>query len=82
MTERGGELDLAEEAVGAERRRQLGVNDLERDRPLLPEVLSQVDRGHPAATDLALDAKAVGQGSLKSSGGIGQMVSGEAPAIR
>ena len=55
MAEPGGDLDLAQEALGAERGRQLGVEDLERDLAVVPEVLGEVDRGHPAAAELALE---------------------------
>ena len=34
---------------------QLGVQDLERDRPVVPEVMGEVDRGHAAAAELALE---------------------------
>ena len=62
MLEPGGELDLAEEALGAERGGELGMEHLERDRAVVPEVLGQVDGGHAAAAELALDAVAVGEG--------------------
>ena len=50
-----GELDLAAEALGAERRGEIGVQHLERDRTVVLRVLREVDRGHPAAPELALD---------------------------
>ena len=46
MLEPGGEPDLALEALGAERGGELGVEHLERDRPVVPEVAGEVDRGH------------------------------------
>ena len=55
MLEPGGEPDLALEALGAERGGQLGVEHLERDRAVVLEVLGQVDRGHAAAPELALE---------------------------
>jgi len=51
----GGELDLALEALGTEGQGQLGMEDLERDRALVPDVTSQVYRGHTAASQLALE---------------------------
>ena len=45
----GGEPDFTLEAFGAERRRQLGVQHLEGDRAVVPEVVGEVDRGHAAA---------------------------------
>ena len=34
---------------------ELGVEHLERDRAVVPEVLGEVDRGHAAAAELALE---------------------------
>ena len=59
MLEPGGGLDLAQEALGAERRGELGVQHLERDGAVVPEVAGEVDGGHAAATELALEAVAV-----------------------
>ena len=55
MIEAGGDLDLAEEAVGAERGGELGVEDLERDGAVVLAVVGQVHGGHAAAAELALD---------------------------
>lgn len=54
MAELGGELDLAEEALGAQGSGNLRVNQLERNRALLPEVMRQIDRGHAAPAQLAI----------------------------
>ena len=51
----GGEADLPEEALGAERRGELGVEHLERHRPVVAEVVGEADRGHAAAAELALE---------------------------
>jgi hypothetical protein len=40
---------------------ELGVQDLEGYMPIVPEVVREVDRGHPAATKLPLDCVPVGQ---------------------
>ena len=61
MLEPGGELDLALEALGAERGGELGVQDLERDRAVVLQVLREVDRGHAPTAERALDRVAVGQ---------------------
>ena len=58
---RAGESDLALEALGPERGGELGVEHLERDRPLVPEVVGEVDGGHAAAAELALEGVAVGE---------------------
>ena len=61
MLEPGGEPDLALEALGAERGGELGMEHLERDRAVVPEVLGEVDRGHAPAAELALERVAVPQ---------------------
>ena len=61
MLESCGELDLAKEALGSQARRQLGMEHLERHRPLVPEVLGEEDGGHAAAPELALDRVAIRQ---------------------
>ncbi len=68
MLESGGELDLAQEPVGTQARGELGVEGLQRHGTVVPEIVSQEDGRHTAATQLALDPKAVRQGSLKPSG--------------
>jgi hypothetical protein len=62
MLQPGGEADLAEEPLGAQAGGDLRVEHLEGHRPIVLEVLRQVDRGHPTAAKLALDAVAIGQG--------------------
>ena len=65
MLQPGGQPDLALEPLGAERGGQLGVEHLERDRAVVAEVLRQVDGGHAAAPELALEPVAVGEGGLE-----------------
>ena len=50
-----------EEPLGADHGGELGAQHLERDLAIVPEVVRQVDRGHPALAQLALDPVAVGQ---------------------
>ena len=59
-----GREDLSLEPLGAERRGELGVQHLERDRPVVLEVPGQEDRGHPAPAQLALDRVAAAQAVL------------------
>ena len=66
MLQPGGDPDLAEEPLGSERGGELGAQHLERHGPIVPEVVGEVDRGHAAAAELALDAVAIGQGVGKS----------------
>jgi hypothetical protein len=49
----------------AEDRSQLRVEHLERDRPVMADIVGTVDHSHAARTQLALDAVAVGEGGLK-----------------
>ena len=67
----GGELDLSLEALGAQRLGQVGVEHLERDRPLVAEVLGQVHDGHAAAAELPLERVASAQPSLQLRAQIG-----------
>ena len=67
MLQPGGEPDLAQEPLGAERGGELGVQHLERDLAVVLEVVREVDRGHAAAAELALERVAVGQGADRRS---------------
>ncbi len=55
MLEPGGELDLALEPVVAHAGGELRMEQLERHRPVVPEVAGEVDRGHAPAPELALE---------------------------
>ena len=72
MGEPSGDLDLAQEALGADGGSELGAQDLERDGPIVPEVAGEIDGGHAAASELALDAVAIGQGGRQEVGRLGQ----------
>ena len=63
VLQHGGKLDLAQEALGAERGGQLGPEHLHGDVALVPEIAREVHGGHAALPELALDGVAVGQGS-------------------
>src|SRR2546427_706492 len=52
-------------ALGAERRGDLGPEDLDGDFAMVLQVLGEVDGCHPAAPQLALERVAVGQGSAE-----------------
>ena len=54
-------LDLGEKAVGADDGRELGPQHLDGHLPIVLEVLGEVDGGHAARAQLALDPVAVGQ---------------------
>ena len=55
MIEPGRELDLAQKAIGAERRGELGVKNLEGYDAIVLHVLGEVDGGHPAFAQLSVD---------------------------
>jgi hypothetical protein len=65
VLEPGGEADLALEALGAERGRELRQEDLEGDWAVVPEVLGQVDHSHAAPAELALDPVVIRQAAFK-----------------
>ena len=65
VLEVGRELDLGQEALGADHGGELGAQDLERDAAVVPDVLGEIDRGHAAGADLAVEAVAVRQGGLE-----------------
>ena len=49
------DLDLAQEALGTERRGQLGPQHLDRHDPAMLDVVREVDRRHAPAPQLTLD---------------------------
>jgi hypothetical protein len=61
VLEIGGELDLGQEALGADDGRELGAQHLHRDPAVVAEVLGEVHRGHAARADLVLEAVMAGQ---------------------
>ena len=50
------ELDLSQEAIGAERGAELRVENLEGDFSFMPQVHCKKDSRHPAAAELAIEA--------------------------
>ena len=72
VVEPGGEPDLPDEPLGAQRVRQLGMENLQGDGAVVPEIAGQVDGGHAAAAELALEHVAVGQGGLETFWGLAQ----------
>ncbi len=55
-------LISARKPLGTEYRGELRPQHLERHLAAMPDVLRQVDGGHPAVTEFPLDAVAVGEG--------------------
>ena len=69
MLESRSETDLSKEPLGPKLGRQLGMEDLERDGTIVPDVVGQVDHRHAAAAELTLERVAVaergGQGGAR-----------------
>jgi hypothetical protein len=59
MGEAGGDLDLAQEALGTDDGGELGVQDLDRHLAGVLQIVGQVDRGHATPAQLALKLVAV-----------------------
>ena len=58
------DLDLTEEALRADRRGELGSHHLDRDLPPMLEILREIDGGHSARANDALDAVTVRERGL------------------
>jgi hypothetical protein len=61
MVELGGDLDLDQEPLAAERIGEIGLEHLERHLAAVLHVLGKVHGGHAAPTQLALDPIAARQ---------------------
>ena len=59
MLQSGSDFDLSEEPVAAQRGGQLRSEHLDRDLAVVSHVLGEVDRGHAALPELALEHVAV-----------------------
>ncbi len=68
VVEPGADADLSEEPLGAENRREFRAQDLERNVAIVPHVPGEIDRGHPAGAELALDRVAAGEGRGQADG--------------
>ena len=71
MLQARGGLDLGEEAVTADDGAQLGVQDLDGDLAVVLQVFGEVDRGHAALAQLALEAVAVAERGTEAGDGVG-----------
>jgi hypothetical protein len=76
----GGGLDLREEPLRAHDGRQLRLEDLERDPPLVFDVVGEVDGGHPALAELPLYSVAPLQGLVEALDR--GLTHGRAPGVR
>jgi hypothetical protein len=66
-------LDFREEPLAPYDGGQLGLQHLERDTALVPQVVGKIDGGHSALTDLSLDAVSAFQGSVQSNDRVGHV---------
>jgi hypothetical protein len=66
MLQVGGDSDLLQKALGAQRRSHLGHQDFEGDLSVVLPVVREVDNCHPTATQFPLDSVAVGEGFLEA----------------
>ena len=73
MVQVGGGRDLAEKPLGPEGEDQRGADHLYRDFAFVLDVVREIDRGHPARAELAVDAVAVCQRALQSGLEVGQV---------
>ena len=56
MLQVGGDPDLRQEPLGAEDGGELGAEDFDGDLAVVLQVVGEVDGGHAAAAELALEA--------------------------
>ena len=68
-----GRLDLAQKAVGADDRRELVAQHLDRDVAIVLEIAREIHRRHPAGAELALDAIAIGEARAQAIDVIGHL---------
>ncbi len=71
MLERRGRRDLLHEPIGAENGRELRLEQLEGDFSFVTEIFAEIDRRHPALTEMALDAVASGECVVQAVGLLG-----------
>ena len=64
-------LDLRKEPLGSDNRSEFRLQDFECGLPLVLEVVGKVDRGHPALTDLTLDAVSALESCVQAGDGVG-----------
>ena len=76
VLEVGGELDLGQEALGADHGGELGAQHLERDAAVVADVLGEIDGRHAAGADLTVQAIAVRQGGLEPAEQFGHGLAG------
>ena len=71
MLQVGGDANFAEESLVSQYLRQLGMNHLDGDMPIMLQVLGQPDGRHAAATELSLDPVVAGKRGLEPGKNVG-----------
>jgi ribosomal protein S1 len=61
MIQARGQLNLSKKALAAERFGEIGMQQFDRDFPIVLEIVGQVDGGHPARAKPAVEAIAIGE---------------------
>jgi hypothetical protein len=69
MLEVRGGPDLGDEPVGADGGDDLGFHDFHRDLAIVPEVVREINRGHAARTQHAVDPVVTGESLRQGLGG-------------
>ncbi len=60
-----GDLDFLQEALRAERFREFWFEHFEGNIPVVPQILRDVDRGHPTFAERPLDVVAAGERGIQ-----------------
>src|SRR5436309_9658851 len=76
VSESRGDLDFAYEALGAERRGELGPQHLDCDGAMMLEIPAEIHRSHPTATEFVLDCVTPDEGGSQAGEQVGH---GRAP---
>ena len=66
MVELGGDLDFAEEPLGADDGGEFRAQDFDRDVTVVLKVPGEIDDGHTARTEFFLNSIAVGEGGFEA----------------
>ena len=71
VLEVGRRLDFAEEAISAECGGELGAKNLDGDLAIVLQVVGEIDSGHAAGPEFALDAVTVSEGAIQRCNEVG-----------
>ena len=72
MLQPSSEANLAQEPLGTERGGELRTQQLERDGPIVPQIIGTIHDGHSTAPDLPVEAVATGQVGRETGQAVGQ----------